>query len=150
MSIELYQLGFAAKRAPGSREFTATTKAPLVLRPRNLLTDVEEHGVATLTGIVIAGVEQLLMPIDAYECSYALMKDLDRRFLEEHGLTGKSDEAIQRWLDSHEMGMPSESVGRLTLPTIQKDTEVVLRGTYGDAPDDFVLPISIVGCAVIP
>ncbi len=150
--IGLYQMGFFMKRAPGVPLARSDGTADVTLRPHRLLSNVEARGLVFLTGLSIHGQEQFVgdVLIDAYDCSFALAKKLDEEFLKSHGLEGKSDRAIQAWLDKRDMEMPGASVGRFTLPTIGKGQQVILRVQFGTAVDGSEWPFSLLGYAEMP
>ena len=142
-----YALGFEAARKDG-KEFSITRSPEVRVRPHRVMSNVAQPGLAALTGLVIAGAEQLVLPMDFYEMSFLLAQELDRAFLKERGLTGKTDREIDAWLDARCMDMPSVHVGRLELPSIPAGSPVTLRGTFGDVAEDFRLGCSVLGAAL--
>jgi hypothetical protein len=142
-----YSLGLVVRK--GSRSaFLVSVVSKVMMRPSRILTDVEDRGLATLTGLHIGNCEQLCASVDFYDWSVNLCGKLDREFLLKHGLAGKSGGEIQAWLDARDTSMPSHGVGRLTLPTIEKGSSVRIRGRVGDVPVGRELNVSIVGWAL--
>ena len=148
-SVQRYSVGLVAHRADGE-EFVMARKMEIAyFRPQKLFANVKELGFAKMTHLQVNGVEQLFGKIDLYTCSIEHGVALDRPFLEEHGLTNLSAEQIDDWLDDHEATMPSDSVGRLDLPTMSKGMEIIVSGKFTEkVPADFILVISILGAGM--
>lgn len=91
---------------------------PEVFRPYKLITNVEAPHLSTLVGIFINSRPQLIGSVDAWQFSAKYQTELAAQFLQEHGLTGKSDLEIDEYLDENDLSVPS--TGRLILPTMRK------------------------------
>lgn len=149
MDIQRYSIGLVAGRADGEI-FTVSNKLQIsFFRPQKLFANVKELCVAEISDIEVGGMKVLFGTIDLYTCSIEHSAELDRKFIEEHGLKGLSDDALDAYLDEHEMTMPSESVGRLDLPTLKRDIQLKVSGRFLDkCPADFVLAMSVHGAGV--
>jgi hypothetical protein len=116
-------------------------------RARKLYTNVSGPGLATVAGIYMGGMTESLIvgpPIDAWEFGIHNKKEMIDHFMVEHGLTGKSERAIQRYMDLNGLSLPS--VPRLDLPAVRLGESMRITGRF---PARFVVTLlgdAIVGC----
>lgn len=69
---------------------------------------------------------QLCERVDAHVWSLERAQAVQREFLREHGLEGKADSFVQRYLDERDLSVPD--VTRITLPTLRLGERVRFTG----------------------
>lgn len=101
-----------------------------VIRINRMLTTASKPEINIITGLYIDKVNQLMMPIDAYQFSAANAQKIREAFLYEHGLERLGSEDIQRYLDHKEISIPDPT--RVVLGTISPDKEVHITGVFNE------------------
>jgi hypothetical protein len=107
---------------------SVTLASGVPFRPTHIKTNVTAEGVALITGIYLNEDKhsQLLVTVDAYQWSMALQELMRKQFYEEHGLSGKSFDEIDSYLDEHELSVPDP--GRIDLPTMTPNSKYRFTG----------------------
>lgn len=100
---------------PGSS--VQRSRAACALQPRRLVTNATAPGQMTIRGIQFDGHTHLLAELDAYQVSLELQNKLVAEFYRVHGLTRKSEKAIDRWCDKHELYPPQ--IGGMMFPALK-------------------------------
>lgn len=137
MGVELFALAFQSE---GSEAIGVVARE--VFRPYKFYTNVEAPGISSMNGLYFEAAgswgeagqndtenQWLGGPVDLWEFSTLHVNEMRTAFLEEHGLTGKTDNQIQRYLDDNELSMPD--VPRLEFPSLVQGTRVRFTGTFG-------------------
>lgn len=99
-----------------------------VFRPTHIRVDVEAPGMVDISRLIIGNVDQLVGSIDGWNWSLKLAQQLRDDFLKEHGLVGKSHEAIDIYLDDNELSIPDP--GRIMLPTVRPQQTITIEGRF--------------------
>lgn len=99
-----------------------------VFRPTHIRVAVEAPGMADINRLIIGNVDQLLSSVDGWNWSIKLAQQLRDDFLKEHGLIGKSHEAIDIYLDQNELSIPDP--GRIMLPTVGPNQTITIEGRF--------------------
>ncbi len=104
-------------------------------KPTNIRTVIEKPELGSFDGIYlvdsrvdIEAENQLMMAVDAYSWSSDLVNRIQREFYAEYGLTGKSTEEIQRYLDKHELSVPDPT--KIMLPPLHKGQSLRFTGQF--------------------
>ncbi len=115
-------------------------------RIQRFYTNATERGQMTIDGVYLGDdpENQFISPLnlDGYEFSAEHIRELQNEFLKEHGLLGKTDDQIQRYLDANGLSMPD--VLRFDFPTLNRGQKLRITGKFGIAS-----AISVVGLAPV-
>jgi hypothetical protein len=145
--VVAYNFGLSAKKGDGEL-FTMASQPNVVFRAKRMLTNVQQPDAVTLTSLTVGHAEQLLGPVDLYRFGLHYCEKIDREFLEQNGLAGKSHDEVDAWLDEHDMQMPSAAATRVDLPTVDVTKVVRLSGSFSpDVLKGFLLTVSFIGMA---
>jgi len=107
------------------------------MRPDRIGTSATGPGQGEIAGIYIGGVNQIMCAIDTWELSHVRISAEMAEFMRVHNLVGKSWDAIDDYLEEHDLVSPS--LLRLILPTINAKTELKIVGNF---PVDITLSIT--------
>lgn len=93
-------------------------KTEKVFRGGRIYTSVDREGLGFIDGLYFGDdpMNHCLGPFNAWDFSIIRIQAARKEFLEEHGLTGKTSQEIQDYLDENELSMPD--VPLLEFPTL--------------------------------
>ncbi len=137
--MQRYMIGLVS--AAAGTEIIGTVQTEF-FRPDKLFTNIAGPELASIDGVFLGDdpETQLLGPFDAWMCAVLFLEQMRAEFFKEHGLEGKSDPEIQRYLDGNDLSMPD--VPRFVLRTLRKGERIRVTGKF---PAGFAM--SIVGDA---
>jgi len=127
MGVELFALAF---QNTGSEAIGVVARE--VFRPYKFYTNTTGPGISSIDGLYFGDDPEnqwLGGPVDLWEFSTYHVQEWRTAFLEEHGLTGKTDDQIQDYLDERELSLPD--VPRLEFPPLKLGTRIRFTGTFG-------------------
>jgi len=127
MSVQLASIVFSFV-TPEQREQGYTLDR--VFRGDRIYTSLDGPNLGFIDGIYFGEdpENQILGELDGWEFSFKLVQLHRQEFYKEHGLVGKSDREIQKYLDDNELSIPD--VARLHFTTLNAGVKIRMTAQF--------------------